>query len=154
MTEVTLRSASPQDDALRCQLFVQHQLDPALAAIGDASLLQMQWQARQRSYDSQYPSAVTSIIEESGRPVGALTVDRSGDTIRLVDIVVSADTQGRGVGSQLIRELQREATAANRTVVLSVAVENARARALYERLGFALASADAVYVEMCWPALS
>ena len=56
----------------------------------------------------------------------------------LAGIQLRPDAQGRGLGTALVRSLQEE----GRPVTLGVERDNPRARALYERLGFALVGQD------------
>ena len=56
----------------------------------------------------------------------------------LAGLQLRPDVQGRGLGTALVRSLQEE----GRPVTLGVERDNPRARALYERLGFALVGQD------------
>lgn len=54
----------------------------------------------------------------------------------LVEIVVRADQQGRGIGTALLRELERQAKAASALLVQLDAVNDARHDRFYGRLGY------------------
>ena len=82
-------------------------------------------------------------------PIGRILVDRSGETIRLVDIALLTEFRGRGIGSILLRRLLDEGAAAGKRVVLSVYKFNPAMR-LYERLGFFKVAEDGLYVQMQW----
>jgi ribosomal protein S18 acetylase RimI-like enzyme len=84
-----------------------------------------------------------------GQPIGRLIVDRCSDVIRLVDIALLPDHRKAGIGSELLRRLLDEATAAGKPVVLHVARSNPAAT-LYQRLGFFVSAWDDVYLEMQW----
>lgn len=77
------------------------------------------------------------VVLDSGKPVGLLKVARDGTGWELVQIQLSPAVQRAGVGSQLIRGVIAEARAAGASLRLSVLKANP-ARALYERLGFAV----------------
>jgi RimJ/RimL family protein N-acetyltransferase len=85
-----------------------------------------------------------SVIEVDRQPVGRLRIVRHPPTngmcgsIELAGIQLRPAVQGQGIGSAVVRTLQREAR--DRCVPLRIGVEkdNPRARALYERLGCVL----------------
>ena len=86
------------------------------------------------------------IVELDGRPVGWLQHrEREGRT-ELLQIYVDPAVQGRGLGTALLRELQ----ARGLPIELSVLRNNARARALYQRLGFEVVSESAHKQLMRW----
>ncbi len=60
---------------------------------------------------------------------------REPEELRLVDISLLPAHRGSGVGTELLRALQQEATTAGKPLRLSVARDNP-ARRLYARLGF------------------
>ncbi|MGX4690354.1 ribosomal protein S18-alanine N-acetyltransferase [Streptomyces sp. JNUCC 63] len=77
------------------------------------------------------------VAEESGRIVGYAGLVASGDQGDVQTIAVARDHWGTGLGSRLLTELLRAATAFEcAEVMLECRVDNARARKLYERFGF------------------
>jgi ribosomal protein S18 acetylase RimI-like enzyme len=58
--------------------------------------------------------------------------------------------RNRGLGSELVRELQQQAGWQGKAVLLHVMKINPAARALYERLGFAVTGEDARRYRMRW----
>lgn len=87
------------------------------------------------------PTNVLSVIEVAREAVGRLRVVRTtgqGPNLELAGIQLRPAMQGRGIGTAVIRELQREATHRGGRLTLAVEKDNPRARALYERLGCVL----------------
>ncbi|MET8469980.1 ribosomal protein S18-alanine N-acetyltransferase [Streptomyces sp. NPDC006422] len=75
--------------------------------------------------------------DAEGRLVGYGGVAASGDLADIQTIAVAGDHQGSGLGSRLLTELLRHATAFEvAEVMLEVRVDNIRAQKLYERFGF------------------
>lgn len=100
-----------------------------------SQFLAMQFDAQTRDYTGRYGTDGHSIIR-TDRDIGRLWVYRGPDEIRLVDITLLPAHRGRGVGRQLIEQLQAEASAADLPLRLSVWQTNPGARRLYDRLGF------------------
>jgi ribosomal protein S18 acetylase RimI-like enzyme len=75
------------------------------------------------------------IIEHEGRPAGLFKVARDGLAWQLIQIQLTPELQGRGVGEKLIARLLDEARRAGASLSLHVLHANP-ARRLYERLGF------------------
>jgi ribosomal protein S18 acetylase RimI-like enzyme len=96
----------------------------------------------------QFPDAECSIILFDDVPAGRLIVDRSGDSTSLTDITLAPEFRGRGIGSRLIRQLQREGKA----IVLSVDKQNLSAMRLYEKLGFTRTGETEFSFSMRWDA--
>ncbi|MGW0337961.1 ribosomal protein S18-alanine N-acetyltransferase [Streptomyces sp. NPDC003011] len=73
-----------------------------------------------------------------GRIVGYAGLASAGELADVQTIAVARDHQGTGLGSRLLTELLRAATAFEcAEVMLECRVDNARAQKLYERFGFA-----------------
>lgn len=70
----------------------------------------------------------------------------------LVDICLLPQWQGKGIGEALLAAILAQATERRRDVCLHVHATNARARQLYERLGFTCSSEAGLHVEMRWRA--
>ena len=114
------------------------------------AFLTQQHLAQDRHYRAVWPDAERLIVELGGVPAGRLYVGRSSDRVRVVDISLLPQARGRGFGSALLRDLQRQAQAGGLAVALSVVPGNP-ARRLYERLGFvAVACLDPASQEMVW----
>jgi ribosomal protein S18 acetylase RimI-like enzyme len=75
------------------------------------------------------------IVELGGAPIGCLNVVRSAEQLKLNRVLLLPSHQGRGLGSQLMRTLLRDADASRLPIRLRVLRVNP-ARRLYERLGF------------------
>lgn len=95
------------------------------------------------------------LIRLNDGPIGRIYFDRSGRDWALIDILLAAESRGKGIGSALIRWLQQSAVATGaERLRLHVARDNPRARKLYECLGFLeipVASAtSATHTAMDW----
>ncbi|MEV7569367.1 GNAT family N-acetyltransferase [Streptomyces tanashiensis] len=103
---------------------------------------------RQRLRDGFSP-AHTSVIERDGALAGCVTMrpDEDGDGLYLEHFYLAPGTQGRGLGTAVLRELLDRADADGATVRL-VVLQGSAARRLYEREGFRFESEDPVDVLM------
>ena len=81
-----------------------------------------------------------------GRDVGVLEVRESEHEVRLLQLMLLPDAQGLGIGSQVVGHVLREAR--GRPVGLRVLVSNPRAKAFWERHGFATVGETATHFEM------
>jgi GNAT superfamily N-acetyltransferase len=149
----SLRRATPADETFLSQLYAGTRADE-LADTGwpDAqqqAFLQSQFAARQASYRAAFPGAVTEIILSGQSPVGAWIVHRASGEIRLVDMALLPAHRRKGIGADLLRRLQSDATASALPIRLHV-VKNNPARSLYLRLGFAPAGETPTHLKMEW----
>jgi GNAT superfamily N-acetyltransferase len=71
---------------------------------------------------------------DADRPVGAGQLDLRGDVPELRNLQVDAAERGRGIGTAIVRAAEERVASGRLTV--GVALDNPRARALYERLGY------------------
>ena len=144
----------PGDDDFLRGLYATTRADEMVATGWDpaqvASFLDMQWRAQHTAYARRHPTSDHAVIVADGRAAGRLWVARGPSEIRIVDISLLPAEQGRGIGTQLLEELQAEAKESDRVLTLSVASDNARARALYLRLGFDVVAVEAGYQLMEW----
>lgn len=90
---------------------------------------------RRRRVSFRYECA--EILQQGTRPVGLLKVARDGLDWELIQIQLIPELQGKGVGSELIRNLALEAQQAGAALRLSV-LKGSPARRLYSRLGFSV----------------
>jgi ribosomal protein S18 acetylase RimI-like enzyme len=134
----SLRPVSPADDAFLFELYASTRSDIASLGLPGAQremLLRIQWMAQRGSYQARYPRGEHQVVLVAGIPVGRLWVAREPEELRLVDVSLLPAHRGAGLGTKLLRALQREATETGKPLRLSVTRDNP-ARRLYERLGF------------------
>ncbi|HYG57713.1 MAG TPA: GNAT family N-acetyltransferase [Symbiobacteriaceae bacterium] len=143
----------PADEEFLYQVYAGTRRDEVFAwgwnEAQQEAFLRMQFLARSRSYQWAYPHADHRVILCDGCPVGQLLVNRAEQEIRLVDIALLPEYRGKGLGFALVRELQAEAAEAATPIRLQVDKGNP-ARALYERLGFAVTGENELTCVMAW----
>jgi ribosomal protein S18 acetylase RimI-like enzyme len=109
-------------------------------------------QARQdRFFDGDWAAASFEILLSEGEPCGYLCVEEHADHVLVREIVLTPSFQGRGIGSTLLRETQKQARSRGVPVRLGTFHTN-RAVALYRRLGFRETGRSATHTEFEWSA--
>ena len=138
--------------SLAYRLFAQDKL-AQFAAIGlpqahAEMLVQMQWRGRNLTYATQYPGAEDCVISlEEGTPVGRYLLQKIQDSWRIVDLAILPKWRGQGIGTRLLEQLARQASAEGLALTLRVEKNNPALR-LYTRLGFAIVGNDELSYEM------
>jgi len=112
--------------------------------------IQTQFAAQCNHYATFFPGSEHVVILENETAVGRAWIYRCDLEIRLVDIAILRTHRSRGIGTHVIRSLQKEAADAQLPVRHSVELENPRARALYERLGFVATETRGLHTLMEW----
>jgi ribosomal protein S18 acetylase RimI-like enzyme len=150
---VTLRPATASDRALLRDVYAStraQELDQVAWAPGQReAFVQMQFDAQDHEYRRHNPHGDFDVIEIEGVAAGRLYVDRRPGDLRVIDIALLPEHRGRGIGTSLVTDLQRQAEAEGRLVSIHVEARNP-ARLLYERLGFRVAEDLGVYQRMEW----
>lgn len=113
--------------------------------------LAFQFQSQRDHYRQVFPDATFDVIEVEGTPAGRLYVNRTGETIHVIDIALLPWARGRGIGGKILRDLCAEADTKDVPVTISVEKFNP-AKHLYERLGFRMIEDGEVYQRMEWRA--
>lgn len=111
-----------------------------------STLMAQQRQAFERSL-SDYPDLLDRVVELDGVPVGRVIESRSEAAWCLVDVALSEEAQGHGIGSAVLERMLSEARAAGACIRLHVRLGH-RAVAWYQRLGFEEVSRDELDIEM------
>jgi GNAT superfamily N-acetyltransferase len=129
MTGIALWPATPADSEFCFQL---HK-----AAMGGYITAIWGWdQQRQRGFHARgFDPGRWQIITADGADIGMLHVEYRPAEIYLSRIEIHPSHQGRGIGTRLISALIDEARQNGQDLVLDVLTVNARALALYQRLG-------------------
>ncbi|WP_238180929.1 GNAT family N-acetyltransferase [Methylobacterium trifolii] len=147
-----LRPEAEADGAFLFALFAAVQggafagVDPGLAAL----LLRQGFAGQAAGYRARYPRGRFAIVEHAGAPAGRLVTDRGAEAITIVDLALMPESQGRGLGTALVRAVLDEARAAGLPVRLSVLAGNPAARRLYERLGFTTVATSDLHHDLAW----
>ncbi|WP_282940360.1 GNAT family N-acetyltransferase [Paenibacillus sp. RC67] len=150
---ITQILSTPDDDPFLYDLYANVR-NEEISAFGwndteKQAFLGMQFEMQQRSYRMQYPNAEHRIVQLDGRPIGRLITAEAAQSMLLIDISMLLDYRNQGIGTRLIRELQSQAVALDKSVQLHVRIGNP-AKSLYERLGFRVHQSTEVYEAMEW----
>ncbi len=153
LSSVALRPARPEDRDLLLRVYASTRTQE-LAPVpwGEEqkqAFLKMQFDAQDKYYRENYPTAEFLVVEDEGVPAGRLYVDRWTDEVRLMDITLLPEHRGKGIGSRLLADLQAEARGAGKPLRIHVERMNP-ALGLYQRLGFKRVEDRGVYWLMEW----
>jgi ribosomal protein S18 acetylase RimI-like enzyme len=148
-----LRPEGPADEPFLLQVYAGTRQEE-LAATGwpvemQEVFLTMQFNAQQQGYRTAFPRAEFAIILLRDEAIGRIIIDRAENELRVVDIALLPAHRGRGIGTALVQNLQREAAAAQKPVRLSV-VKGQRADRMYQRLGFQKTGEDGARDQLEW----
>lgn len=144
MSRLSLRRAGPDDEpvlrqsvlAVRAERFSA--LPPALAE----TLLAQQWLGWQAAL-THYPASQIWLAEDATSTcVGHALTARNGTAWTLVDMGIRPEYRGQGLGEALLNQLIATLPEAVERLELRVDAQNRAARALYEKLGFAVYAED------------
>lgn len=89
-------------------------------------------------HNARWTASTHRRVVVDGVVAGLLAVEDESEELWLVKLYLRPACQGRGLGSALLGQLQDQARAAGQRIRLRVLKANPRARALYERHGFAV----------------
>lgn len=68
--------------------------------------------------------------------------------INIIEIHITSEYQGYGIGSEIINLIIEKALSNNKTVTIGCFIDNCRAKNLYERLGFKVMRITDTHYEM------
>ncbi len=99
--------------------------------------------------DKEFTELPYAVVEESGRTVGYVCVLHKSEYDFIEEIALLPEAQGRGIGTQVLRDILGAAQRRGVPVRLSVFVTNP-AQALYARLGFEVVRIEEPRMSMRW----
>jgi ribosomal protein S18 acetylase RimI-like enzyme len=102
-----------------------------------------------RLFDTAWSGAVHQIIFSDGVRCGYSCIENRDGHIYLRELVIDPDFQGRGIGSQIIRDVLESAIASGVPVRLQTHIVN-RAADLYRRMGFQETERTGSHLLMEW----
>ncbi len=139
-----------EDDAVFIQALInQHKQDSLIQAGLPISLVEHLLPMQVRAHLAGIVGDRQDIIMLNGVPVGRIVMQRRTNALHLVELLLSVDQRGKGLGSALISYLQVYARKERINISLNVEVINP-ARALYNRMGFKERPIQGVSVPMEW----
>jgi ribosomal protein S18 acetylase RimI-like enzyme len=141
----TRRPAGPNDVAFLEGTFLTCMREAITAARG-------YWEPAKEGaqFGQQLELDGTDVIQFAGGDVGFVSVRRDPGAIVVHTLCVAEEHRGRGLGTEIMRQLMTEAAAAGSSIEVFVLKANPRARALYARLGFVDADRLPHHVRMTW----
>jgi GNAT superfamily N-acetyltransferase len=150
---IELRPATVADEPFLFRVYASTRLQE-LAPLGwdEATVdgfLRMQFRAQDSSYRQSRPDASFAVVLIAGQPAGRLYVDRRPDAIHVIEIALLPEYRGRGAGRRLLQALLDEGRRSSKPVTIN-ALRSSPVLGLYQRLGFVIVRADAVYVDLEW----
>ena len=113
------------------------------------TLLEFQFNAKERAYEAEFPAADHEIVLLEDVPVGRIIVERTEGEITGVDLALLPPHRNAGMGTRLIENLLKEAEAAGKPFRISVERSNRAAR-LYARLGMRSVGGTAIHDFLEW----
>jgi ribosomal protein S18 acetylase RimI-like enzyme len=156
MTErtITLRQREPADEPFLFTLYSAIRA-PEFSPIplSDAQkqqIFRMQYDAQCAAYSTLYPDSDYQLILRNGSPIGRIWVARLADELHLVDIGLLPEARNAGVGTSILRELQREASEAGKPIRCNVHRENPGSLRFHLRLGFQVVYEDPMDLKLEW----
>lgn len=151
LDNITLRPATPLDEGFFRQIYAESrrlELDQIVWPEGiREEFLRTQFNAQSAHYQQNYPGANFSVIEQDGQPAGRFYVWRPESEIRIMEIGLMPEFQGRGIGTALLTQVIEEGRAAGKRVTIHVEKFNPAHR-LYARLGFREVQDLGVYLQL------
>jgi len=152
---VALRAVGPDDGEFLLAVYASTR-EQELAQVNwpeemKQAFLRQQSDAQRSEYESRYPEAEYDVILLDGQAVGRLWIGRDESQIRLLDIALLPDAQGRGVGAAIVTRLIEEARADGKRLRHMIFIMNEGARRFYERHGFVVfEEVGGAYLHMEW----
>ena len=142
--DVTIRAATADDVAFLTDVVVEATYDQGRfpddfdevdfrAGFGE-------WTAEQ--VRGELDGSSTSVVEVDGVRAGRLRVVRRRDLVEIAGLQLLPEHQSQGVGRTVVDQLVAQARADGLPVELGVEKDNPRARAFWERCGFAYVGED------------
>ena len=132
MENVALRAATQEDTEFA---FVVKK-----AALGEYVRETYGWEEaeQRRLHEEGFNPSATRIIMSEGQDVGLVAAHDADDPVYLLQLFLLPEVQGKGIGSHILAEVLAEAHRVHRLVACRVLKSNPRAKAFYERHGFAV----------------
>jgi GNAT superfamily N-acetyltransferase len=150
---IATRSVKPEDQSFLVELYKSSRGDDLRGLGWDeqriSEFLDMQYEAQQNFYDSDYRDATDELILLQEKPIGRLLIESRPHEIRCIDLGLLPEYRERGLGTEIIQKLQEKAKREKKPLRLQV-IRFSRAVNLFDRLGFVRTSETGTHFQMEW----
>ena len=99
-------------------------------------------------HDRRFASQDLHIIQFCGTDVGFLATSRTRATLKVNQLYILPEYQGRGIGSACMARILDDASLRQKPVVLQVLKVNTRGVIFYQRLGFTIVGETTTHFQM------
>ena len=99
-------------------------------------------------HNRRFASQDLRIIQFCGTDIGFLATSRTSDTLKVNQIFILPEYQGKGIGSECMTRIVNRASLEQKSVVLQVLKVNPRGTAFYQRLRFTIVGETATHFQM------
>ncbi len=99
-------------------------------------------------HDRRFAAQDIRIIQFHGIDVGFLAMSSTSDALKVNQLFILPEYQGRGIGSACMRHIVDDVNLEQKPVVLQVLKVNTRGIAFYKRLGFTIVDESTTHVQM------
>ena len=99
-------------------------------------------------HDRRFAAQDVRIIQYCGTDVGFLATSRTRDTLKVYQLYILPEYQGRGIGSACMACILDDAGLEQKSVTLQVLKVNTRGTAFYQRLGFTIVGETPTHFHM------
>lgn len=115
------------------------------------AFIAVQFDAQDAAYHGAYPDGEFLIVLDDGEAVGRLYLGRLPGELRIIDVTLTPEKRGQGIGTALMLWVLGRADRDGLSATLHVEPWNP-AKRLYERLGFQTVELRGIYEFMRRPA--
>jgi len=139
---VRLRQAVPRDSEFAYQL--------KKTTLGDYVRRVWGWDEdeQRRLHERRFASQDFQVIQVSGVNAGVLAIERRPDCLRVNQLLLLPEYQGKGIGTACMTRVLGEAAERSVPVRLQVLKGNERALSFYRRLGFQTTGEDDIHIQI------
>lgn len=99
-------------------------------------------------HNRRFAAQDVCIIQFRGTDVGFLSTASTPDTLKVNQLFILPEYQGKGIGSACMMRLVDDARLEGKSVALQVLKVNTRGTAFYQRLGFLIVGESSTHLQM------
>ena len=99
-------------------------------------------------HNRRFAAQDVCIIQFRGTDVGFLSTSSTPDTLKVNQLFILPEYQGKGIGSACMMDIVDDARLEEKSVALQVLKVNTRGTAFYQRLGFLIIGESSTHLQM------